>query len=432
MKRTVDFYSPEYKRSRAAYMAQSTFEYFVSLLATGAFLAKLLTSLGISDALAGVIASFSSLVFVCQLFSILLVKGRLGAKALSIIFETVSQVCFALMYFIPFFSLEKAAKHALVIIFIIIGYIAKYLVFSILFGWGNSFFDPEKRGIFSARREMISLIAGIVFTLTVSRTFDSMEAAGNIKGSFAFVAILMLASALLSLVCMLLMCPTEKAAQTAQKKPLSDVMKNTVGNAAFRRILIFTMIFNSAGSFTLGFLGVYKTNDLLLSLFVIELINMAGNLCRFGVSSPLGKFSDKTSFAKGIELGTAMLAIAFFFCMFTTPRTWFLIILFTIIYNASLAGTNQNSFNIIYSYVNTEYITQAMAIQSCTKGICGFIAALIGGEILAAVQANENKVFGFSVYGQQLLACISFIGIVIALLYLHFAIVRHEHGEYEK
>ena len=103
MKSTVDFYSPEYKRSRAAYMAQSTFEYFVSLLATGAFLAKLLTSLGISDALAGVIASFSSLVFVCQLFSILLVKGRLGAKALSIIFETVSQVCFALMYFIPFF-----------------------------------------------------------------------------------------------------------------------------------------------------------------------------------------------------------------------------------------------------------------------------------------------------------------------------------------
>ena len=432
MKTEIDFNCPSYKRSRAAYMAESTFEYFVSLLAAGAFLAKLLTSLGISDALAGVIASFSSLVFVCQLFSILLVKGRLGAKALSVIFETLSQVSFALMYFIPFFPIEKTAKHALVIIFIIIGYITKYLVFSILFGWGNSFCDPHGRGIFSARREMISLVAGIIFTLTVSRVFDRMETEGNLKGSFAFVAVLMLASALLSFVSMLLMRPMEKTDQVAQKKPLSEVMKNTVGNAAFRRILIFTLIFTSAGNFTLGFLGVYKTNDLALSLFVIELINMAGNLCRFGVSAPFGKFSDKTSFAKGIELGTVMLVIAYFFCMLTTPRMWFFIILFTVIYNSSLAGTNQNSFNIIYSYVNTEYITQAMAIQSCTKGICGFIAALIGGKILDAVQKNGNTVLGIPMYGQQLLAGISFIGMVIALLYLHFAIVRHEHGEYER
>ena len=60
MKNTIDYYSPEYKRSRSAYIAQSAFEYLGSLLATGAFLAKLLTSLGISDALAGIIASFSS------------------------------------------------------------------------------------------------------------------------------------------------------------------------------------------------------------------------------------------------------------------------------------------------------------------------------------------------------------------------------------
>ena len=432
MKIGIDYYSPEYKRSRAAYMAQSTFEYFVSLLAAGAFLAKLLTSLGVSDALAGIIASFSSLVFVCQLFSILLVRGRLGSKALSVIFETLSQVSFALMYFVPFFPIGKEAKHAVVIAFIIVGYVTKYLVFSILFGWGNSFFDPAKRGVYSARREMISLISGIVFTLTVSKIFDRLETEGNLQGGFTFIAILMLISALLSLGCMILMHPAERVEQVAQKKPFSDVMANTLGNSAFRRVLIFSLIFSTANGFTLSFLGVYKTNDLAMTLFAIELVNMVANFCRLGVSAPLGKFSDKTSFARGMELGIILLVAGYFFCALTTPRTWFFIILFSILYNASLAGTNQNSFNIIYSYTSAEYITQALAIKGCAGGICGFLAALVGGKILSAVQANGNMVLGIPMYGQQLLSCISLVCMLIALLYLHFAIVRHEHGEYEK
>ncbi len=426
MKVEIDYYSPEYKRSRGAYIAQSTFEYFVSMLAAGAFLAKLLTSLGISDALAGIIASFSSLVFVVQLFSLVLVKGKLGAKALSMIFETASQLCFALMYFVPFMPIGRGGRQAVVILAILVAYICKYLVYSILFGWGNSFFDPQKRGIFSARREMISLISGIVFSLSVSFVFDRLEAAGNLRGGFLFIGALMLLSGVSNFVCMLVMRPLPKWEETEQKKPLSVVLKQTLGKSPFRRILIFSVLFSCAGSFTLGFLGVYKTNDLLMSLFLIELVNMASNLCRLFVTSPFGKYADRNSFAKGLRLGAILLACAFLCCMITTPRTWFFIILFSILYNMSLAGTNQNSFNIIYSYIDSQYITQAMAIKSCVGGICGFVAALCGGWILAAVQENGNRVFGLQIYGQQLLAAISLILAITAILYLHFAIVRHD------
>ena len=426
MKTEIDYYSPEYKRSRGAYIAQSTFEYFVSMLAAGAFLAKLLTSLGISDALAGIIASFSSLVFVVQLFSLVLVKGRLGAKALSLIFETASQMCFAAMYFIPFMPLSRGGRQALVVALILFSYVCKYLVYSILFGWGNSFFDPKRRGIFSARREMVSLVSGIVFFLSVSFVFDRMEAGGDLRGGFLFIGILMLLSALSNLICMLIMHPQQEVAAVEKKKPFSEVMKKTLGRAPFRRILIFSVMFSCAGSFTLGFLGVYKTNDLLMTLFAIELVNMAANLCRVFVTAPFGKYADRNSFAKGLRLGAILLAFAFFCCMITTPRTWYFIILFTILYNMSLAGTNQNSFNIIYSYIDSQYITQAMAIKSCVGGICGFVAALFGGWILAAVQENGNRVFGLHIYGQQLLAAISLILAITAILYLHFAIVRHD------
>ena len=57
------FSTKDYRRSRTAYKWECTFEYFVALLVSDAFLAKVLTSTGMSDGLAGVIASFISLAF---------------------------------------------------------------------------------------------------------------------------------------------------------------------------------------------------------------------------------------------------------------------------------------------------------------------------------------------------------------------------------
>ena len=79
----------EYKRSRRAYMIQCTVEYFVSLLVTDAFLAKLLTSIGISDSLTGVISSFITLAFVIQLMSVFLVRKRTSTKRVVITFDTI-------------------------------------------------------------------------------------------------------------------------------------------------------------------------------------------------------------------------------------------------------------------------------------------------------------------------------------------------------
>ena len=47
-----------YKRSRNAYKMECTFEYFVTLLIADAYLAKVLSSIGMSDALIGIVSSF--------------------------------------------------------------------------------------------------------------------------------------------------------------------------------------------------------------------------------------------------------------------------------------------------------------------------------------------------------------------------------------
>ena len=119
-------------------------------------------------------------------------------------------------------------------------------------------------------------------------------------------------------------------------------------------------------------------------------------------------------------------AAGFFINIFTTPETWWLVILFTVLYNVSLAGTNQNSFNIAYSYVPLNCITQAMAIKNSISGLCGFAASIVGGIVLDIVQKNGNMVLGISINAQQLLSAVSFVLIVVAVLFIHFVIAKQK------
>jgi hypothetical protein len=111
----------------------------------------------------------------------------------------------------------------------------------------------------------------------------------------------------------------------------------------------------------------------------------------------------------------AVLSAGFLTLVFTTPRTWFLMALYSVLYAVAIGGLNQNSFNIAYSYVDSNYITEALAIKNCLGGVCGFLASLAGGAILRYVQRNGNTLFGIHVYGQQVLAAISFLLVLVAL-----------------
>jgi len=422
----IDYNSPEYKRSRKAYMAQCTFEYFICLLVADAFLAKLLEHLGLSDSAIGIVSSFISLVFIIQLAAIPLVKAKISTKKLVLTLDTLSQVFFMFMYVIPFLPIAASGKKVLVVLSILLAYVFKYIIVSIYFKWANSYVEPHKRGVYSAVKEMISLVLGIVFTMVIGYVFDRYESIGNINGGFIFIAFSMLVINICNFICLLMIKKEDKTAKEEENTSFKEVMKNIFAGKGFRNVLIFMMLFKFSTYFTIGFLGIFKTKDLLLSTFVVQVINMVANLFRVAVSIPFGKFSDKYSFAKGFELALFIGLGAYLCLMFTTPSTWVLIIAFTVLHNISIAGTNQNSFNIMYSYVDSKYITQAMAISNCIGGTFGFIGSLIGGRILSYVQANGNSIFGIPMYGQQFMAFVSAIFMIASLAVIHFGISKEK------
>lgn len=417
--------SAEYKRSRTAYIWQCTVEYFVSILVADAFLAKLLTQIGISDGLIGIISSFITLAFLFQLFSIFLVQKIKNVKKTAMLFSTLSQLSFGFLFLIPFLPVGVTAKTVFVICTILLAYFENYFVTSIIFKWCNSFVEPSKRASFSASKEMVSLITGMAFTLIAGYIIDYFEGINNIKGGFLFIAVSVLILSICNFVCLALV-KKETEVEDNEIVPFKTVLKNTVGNRSFLNVIILTIMWDVARYLTIGFLGVFKTKDLLMSVGMVQIINMIANLARFALSKPFGKYSDKKTFAKGLELGFIIAAVGFAFNVFTTPATWWCVAVYSLMYAVSMCGINQNLFNITYSYVDSKYFVQASAIKNSIGGVCGFGASILGSKILQYIQDNNNMLFGIKVYGQQVLSLMSLIIIIAMILFVHFVISKQK------
>jgi Na+/melibiose symporter-like transporter len=250
-------------------------------------------------------------------------------------------------------------------------------------------------------------------------------------GGFFFLAIVILISNVLVFITLILIKreQVEDTEEIPQKK-FTDIIKNTFGNKNFRHLVVIAVIWKAAEYFTVGFMGTFKMdtlgNGLALSMLVVQVIGIASNLVRMAVTGPFGKYSDKHSFASGFYL-SLFIGIAAFLCnVFTTKETWFLVIAHTILYAVCLAGNGKNAMNMIYSYVDIDYIAEAMALQNCISGVCGFLCSLVASVILEAVQQAGNVFFGISLFGQQLLGLISALLCGVCILYMRATILKEK------
>ncbi len=416
------FNTPEYIRSRNAYIVQQSAEYFVTLLVADVFLAKLLANVGMSDGLIGIISSFITLAFVFQILTLFIINEKTNAKKMVMAFDTISIFCFMFMFFVPFLPVAKTAKTVILMVLMLLAYLCKYLITNICFKWANSYVEPTKRGTFSAKKEMVSLFTGMIFSAVMGYIFDVFELGGNISGGFIFLAATILVLNVANFTSLAFikkgMHQGENQEEKQEKEPLSHILKEIMSNKSFRSVIVVTILWDVARYFTVGFLGIFKSKDLLLSVFFVQVVNIIANFSRLLVSRPIGRYTDRNSFTKGFKLGLYLAGAAFFINMFTTKSTWFFIVVFTILYNCAYAGTNQNSFNMVYSYVDSKYIIHAMAIKNCIGGLFGFGASILGGKILDTIQANGNMIFGVHIYGQQVLSALSFITVVVGIVFI--------------
>ncbi len=410
------YQSPAYKRSRMAYHGQCVSEYLVTILIEDAFLAKLLKTLGLSDATVGIVGSLTALAFLVQLVNIFMAQFIRNVKKTVIFIDIASMLCFMCVFFLPFLQLPQSLRTLLVFVTIGGGYVLKYLQLNLYFKWGNSFVEPHRRGAFSTRNEAISLGVGVIFTLAMGALVDHYERMGQLEQSFMIIAFIIAGLTIMDFV-MLLLIKNQPAEETQkQQKPLKDVLKNTLGNKNFRNVVMMLSLSNIAFFFTMGFMGTFKTEDLMLSVGFIQVINVIACGIRCVLSTPIGRWADRTSFAYVYRIGMWLSALCFGLLIFTTRATWWLIVVHTLVFSIADACTSTNTDNMTYNYVPIDYFVQAQALRSSISGVLGFLSSLLGGWVLSLIQQNGNQVLGISAYGQQVLALCSLlmtIGIII-------------------
>lgn len=425
----TDIYSlPEYKRTRKAYIAECTFEYFVALLVADAYLSSLLHHMGISDAMIGIMSSLISFSFLFQLFAVIAVRHIVNVKRAAIIFHFSSQIFFMSLYFIPFLPFAREFRTVIVFACILIAYFGNYLVTSTIYKWGMSFVDTHKRASFSASKEMVSLVSGIVFSLITGFAVDKFSESGNIEGGFIFIGVCILVSSLFDLVSLILMKNQKFEKNTVGQEPMTVVVKKLFSNKGFICLLFANILWYIGLYMTNSFMGIYKTSpdELNFTVGQVQIMNIVGCFFRFALSKPIGKFSDKTSYVSGIMVGACMAAACFAANIFTSPSSRWVIYIYTLLYYGSLAATTQNFMNITFDIVGNKYFVQASSIKMALSGLCGFGASLVGSLILSAIQKNGNRLFGIEIRGQQFLSVISCIIMLTLALFVNFVLKKQK------
>ncbi|MBQ7294297.1 MAG: hypothetical protein IJW79_11230 [Clostridia bacterium] len=429
--------SPEYKKSRFAYKMECTFEYFVTLLVADAYLASLLSAIGMPDSMVGIVSSIASVAFCFQLLTMVFVQRINNVKRFSTIIHVIGRLFYVALYLIPFAGfIPEKYKGILAIGCIIMAYFGYYLVTSMIYKWGNSFVHPTKRASFSAAKEMLSLICGMVFTFTMGQLIDNKYTVYASDGTaqitnkgFILIAITIVVAIVLDTICLLIMKKEDDHHQIVEVEPVRKVVGNLFKNKSFVYLIILDCLHKAAMYSFAGFVGTFKLKELAMSVGTITLFTVISNGVRFLASKPIGWFSDKTSFATGITLGLAIKAAGYIFVIFITPDLWWMILGYQILYYVSTAATSQNLLNAVYSYVDKDHFVQATSIKNCLSGVLGFFVSLGAGALLSAIQNSETgmlEIFGVQLYAQQVLAIIAFLLTVVAFIFAQLVVRKRK------
>ena len=214
------------QRSRLMYLFEAAFEYLISILATGSFLATLTKELGVSDSLTGVLSSVISLGCLFQLLSLSIRKT--SVKKLVILFSIINQVLFMLLYVIPLTGLEKQIKILLFVVLIFSAYLIYYIAHPPKTIWLMSLVEINHRGRFTASKEIISLISGMIFSFGMGAVVDYFSNLGQMRIAFIISTIVIFALMVLHSLTMIFAVeiPTPDRSQKDSKHGLIELVKN--------------------------------------------------------------------------------------------------------------------------------------------------------------------------------------------------------------
>lgn len=405
-----------YKKSRFFYILEAAIEYFLATFVAGTYLAKMTTSIGMSDDLTGIISGFVSLGFGFQIFALLLAQKK-PIKRFIVVMNLLTQLAFSFLYVIPVVKVPGAVKVAVFIGLFLIGEIIKNIIYPAKMAWEMGIVDDRKRGSFTATKEIVSLLSGIVITIGMGTLIDYLEASGNPEGVFIFGGITMFALTAIHTTLLLLI---KEKPEKPVKEPIVKLIKESVTDKRLLVLIPLFVFWNIAVYSTGPFYGTYQLKELGMSMTLVTVITAIGSVVRAVVSTPMGRLADKYSFITSLNICFVIALAAYTANLFAGVGFY---TVYVVLHAASMAGINSGIVNLVYDFVPRESRTSAMAVKNTVVGFSGFLITLAVSPIVPYIQGNGNKFLFFGhIYAQQILTAFAVVMVIACIIYLNVVV----------
>ena len=409
------------KRGRIMYIFEALFEYLISILVGGSFLATLTGKLGISDGTTGILSSVISLGCLFQIMSVTIRVRR--SKWFVITLSIVNQALFMFLYVIPLTGFEKRIKILLFAVCIIAAYLIYNIAHPKKINWLMSLVDDKKRGSFTANKEIISLVGGIVFSFGMGAVIDGFTETGKTRLAFAISAAAIFA--LTAVHALTLVITAEKSTGAKEHTPLKQSVIAVCKNKAILKVTFIFVVYYISNYAATPFYGTYMINELGFDLKTVSVLTIFGSVTRICVSRSWGKYADKRSFAAMIEKCFLFLALSTVCVIFATPKTGLVMfILYYALHGIAMGGVNSALINLVFDYAPFEMRTDALALTQAAAGVSGFLTTLCISPLVSFVQKNGNGIFGIGIYAQQLVSVVSLALVVVAIVYVRKVLIK--------
>ncbi len=411
------------KRSRLMYIFEAALEYLISILVTGSFLATITKELGVSDSLTGILSSVISLGCLFQLLSLSVRRAKV--KKLVVILSVINQAFFMLLYVIPLTGAKKQIKIVLFVVLICAAYLIYNFAHPKKINWLMSLVDDSSRGAFTANKEIISLVCGMLFSFLMGAVIDRFAESGEIRTAFILSAAVIFILMLLHTLTMIF--TAEKETPDSKNGSFLTGVKDLVKNKNVLKITGVFVLYYISTYASVPFYGTYQINELALSLKTVSLLVILGNISRILVSRLWGKYADRKSFAAMTEKCLMFLGVAQLCALFATAKNGAVMFaLYYFFHGIAMGGINSALINLIFDYVAPEKRSDSLAITQAASGLVGFFTTVCLSPLVTLVQDSNNTIFGVNIYAQQLCTLISLLFTAVSVIYVKKVIIGKE------
>lgn len=412
-----------YKSSRVLYIIEAALEYFVSILVSGTFLAKLTTNLGFSDSLTAILTSFVALGCSFQLFAVFFFRGG-SVKRRVTFFHVLNQLLFMSVYFVPFLNLPRPVKTVLFMELLMAGYFFLNIVFAPKTNWFMSLVDDHKRGNFTAVKEAVSLVGGFIFNLLMGTVIDYFEAKNQVRAAFVVAAF---AVFVLTVTHTLTLIFSKEKQQPIIPKTISigQRFKNVFSDKTVMKVIFVSVFWTISTHITTAFFGTYQIKELGFKMTFVAALSVVYAVVRIFSSFLLARIADKKSFAVMLKYAYVLAAVGFLVAIFIVPSNGKVFYTaYYCLFAAAMGGINSAEINLVFDYVSPEKRSDALMVKQTVYSLAGFLATLAATPLVNYIQGAGNRFLGMNVYAQQVLSAISFIMVVLVIVYLETVVLK--------